>query len=72
MRGTMTEATPGVWRLRVADRYDAEGWPYQLSRAVRGKKRAAESALTALVSEVERGVAATSGAQTFGDYLDQR
>jgi integrase len=66
----MTEVRTGVWRLRVVDRYD-DGKPHQLSRTVQGTKRQAQSALAAFVSEAESGVAATSGALTFGQYLEQ-
>lgn len=72
VRGTKEEVRPGVWRLRVVDRYGADGRPHQISRTVRGTKRQAESTLAAFVSEVERGVAPTSGGLSFGNYLIQR
>jgi integrase len=69
VRGAKQEIRPGVWRLRVVDRYDREGRPHQLSRTVSGTKRQAESALAAFVSEVDRGTAPTSGGLMLGAYL---
>jgi integrase len=72
MKGTKKEVRPGTWRLRVVDGYDERGRPHQLSRTVTGTKREADSALAAFVSEVERGVAPTSGGLRLDDYLVNR
>ena len=59
MRGTMTQRSPGTWRLRVVTGYDAEGRPQQLSRTVQGTKRQAQSALAKFVAEVGQAPHAT-------------
>ena len=75
MRGTKTQLTPGVWRLRVyAWRRLDTGSPIQVSRAFRGGSRDADSALAALVTEVTEGRRAANGhaqpERTVGQLLD--
>ena len=53
MRGTLTERTPGHWRLRVYIGRDAEGRPLQAVKTVTGGKREAEAALRKFITEVE-------------------
>lgn len=68
----MTEVRTGVWRLRVVDRYLANGRPHQLSRTINGTKRVAESSLAKFVAEVEGGTAPTAGRLSYADYLRDR
>lgn len=67
----MTERTPGVWWLRVYAGRNDKGRPIQVSRTVRGGKRAAQSALAQLVADVETRGAPLSGTTTAGDLLDR-
>lgn len=67
MRGTLEEIRPGTWYLRVYDRIADR----QVRRTVRGSRREAESALAALVAEVEAGTAPMTGKLTLGEYLDR-
>jgi integrase len=70
-KGTMTERSPGVWRLRVFVGRDCNGQPVQTSRTVRGGKRMAQAALAELVAEVEAKGAPLSGTTTVGELLDR-
>ena len=75
MRGTKTQLTAGVWRLRVyAGRRLDTGSPIQVSRTFRGGSRDADSALAALVTEVTEGRRAANGPvqpeRTVGQLLD--
>ncbi len=53
IRGTLTERSPGRWRLRVYIGRDPNGRPLQATRTVTGGKRAAEAALRKFITEVE-------------------
>lgn len=67
MKGTMQEAKPGTWYLRVYDRIAEK----QVRRTVHGTRRQAESELARFVAEVEAGTTPMSGTLTVGDYLDR-
>ena len=67
MKGTMVEADPGTWYLRVYDRIADR----QVRRTVKGSKRQAETELARFVAEVDDGNAPMSGTLTVGDYLDR-
>ena len=72
MRGTMTERSPGIWRLRVYIGDDpATGAPRQATRTFRGAKRAAQIALAKFVVEVASGRAPVGGSTTLAALLDQ-
>jgi integrase len=72
VRGTKTERSPGVWRLRVFVGSDPiTGNPLQLSRTFRGTKRQADSALAAFLSDVLTGEAPMLGTTTLAEYLDR-
>ena len=72
-KGTMRERTPGVWLLRAYAGRDRTGRPVQIARTIRGGKRAAQTALAALVTEVEeRGMSGSfDGRMTVGQLLDR-
>ncbi len=53
MRGTLTERTPGHWRLRVYLGRDPHGRPLQAAKTVTGGRRQAEAALRKFITEVE-------------------
>ena len=67
MKGTMVEASPGIWYLRVYDRLAEK----QLRRTVHGSKRQAETELARFVAEMDAGNAPMSGTLTVGEYLDR-
>jgi integrase len=70
MRGTKTERSPGVWRLRVFAGTDpVTGNPRQLSRTFKGTKRQADTALANFVTEVVDGNAPLVGSTTLAEYL---
>ena len=48
---TLRERAPGVWEVRVFAGRDATGRPRQVSRTVRGGRRAAEKAAAALIAD---------------------
>ena len=54
MNGTLTERSPGVWRLRVYLGRDGTGRILHASRTVRGTEGHAQKQLRAFVDEVER------------------
>lgn len=68
-KGTMTEKSPGVWRLRVFTGVDRRGRPIQVSRTIRGGKRQAGAALARFVAEVSRGEVAPRSSETLGEFL---
>lgn len=71
MRGTKRERKPGVWELRVyVGRDPVTATPRQVSRTFRGGKRAADSALAALVAEAAKGQLGGTDA-TVGLLLDR-
>lgn len=56
MRGGLRERSPGVWEVRAeVGRDPVSGKRRQISRTVRGNKRAAEKVLNALVADTDRG-----------------
>jgi len=56
MRGTVRERQPGVWEVRVyVGRDPVTNAPRQVSRTVRGGKRAAQSKVAELVAEAKQG-----------------
>ena len=72
MRGTRTQRSPGVWRLRVFVGSDAStGNPRQLSRTFKGTKKQADTALAGFLSEVLNGTAPMAGSATLDEYLHQ-
>ena len=75
VKGTLTERSPGVWRLRVFIGPDpATGNPRQATRTFKGTKRQATTALADFVSDVSKGrvPAPTSMtvAQLFEEWID--
>ena len=57
MKGSMREKRPGYWELRVFAGADPlTGRRHYRTRAFRGTKRQAQSALAVLVTEVDGGV----------------
>ncbi len=71
MRGTIKEARPGVWRLRVVVGYRSDGQPRQASRTIRGTRRAAQGELAKFVVDVENANAPLVGAMTLAAYLER-
>ncbi len=72
MRGTRTQRSPGVWRLRVFVGSDAStGNPRQLSRTFKGTKKQADTALAGFLAEVLNGTAPMAGSATLDEYLHQ-
>jgi len=76
MRGTKTERTPGVWRLRVFIGPDpVTGNPRQVSRTFKGTKKEADTALAEFVTEVSKGTAplerSVTVAELFERWIDQ-
>jgi integrase len=67
-RGHITERRPGVWRLVVSDGFDPDGRRRQITRTVRGSKRDAHRALTAMLRERDEGRLA-DGRQPLARYL---
>lgn len=68
MRGTMRERRPGVWEVRVyVGKDQVSQAPRQVSRTVRGGKRAASTALAALVTEAQKGQ--VGGTNATVEYL---
>ena len=67
MKGTMREATPGTWYLRVYDRIADK----QLRWTFHGSRRQAESELARFVADLEAGNTPMSGTLTVRDYLDR-
>ena len=79
MKGTKTEISPGVWRLRVYVGRNAKGQPIQHSKTVRAPGnnpkpgagvRLADSELAKMIAETSKGRTATGG-ETVSDLLDQ-
>jgi integrase len=70
--GSKVEVRPGVWRLRVVRGYKPNGAPIQINRTVTGTSKDAGKALAKLVSQIDDGTVATSGAMTFEAYLVER
>ena len=79
MRGTKTEVSPGVWRLRVFAGRRANGTPIQITKTVHAPdknpkpgagSRLADSELAKMVSKVAQGDTATS-IKTVGELLTE-
>lgn len=70
-RGTMTERSPGVWRLRAYAGRDTNGRPVQVSRTFRGSRRAAQQELARLVTETADRAAPVKSTMTVGELLDK-
>jgi integrase len=68
-RGHVTERSPGHWRLVVSDGFGPDGKRRQVVRTVRGSKRDAQQALTALLKERDDGRVA-DGRQPLSRYLE--
>ena len=72
MKGTMTERSPGTWRLRVYIGDDpVTGRPRQATRTFRGSKRQAQTTLAEFVAECSNGRLPVGGSITVSAYLDQ-
>jgi len=72
MRGSLTEwggPGSGKWKLRVYAGRDSRNRPAYVSRNFAGTRRQAESALSELVAEVERGQVTTNHGGSVGDLL---
>lgn len=66
----MRERSPGRWQLRVYEgRDEITGTPTYRTRAFQGTKRQAQSALAAMVAEVEAGIVKPK-AMTVADMLE--
>ena len=63
---TLRERKPGVWEVRVFVGNDARGRPKQVSRTVRGTKRAAQR----VAAELTVAPPAASDGRTVADALD--
>lgn len=71
MRGGVRERSPGVWEVRAeAGRDPVTGRRRQVSRTVRGTKRAAQKTLNALLAEIDHGNAVGSDA-SFADVAER-
>ncbi len=64
---TIREKRPGVWEVRVFTGRDKRGRPTQVSRTVRGGKRAAQK----VAAELEAGPRSSAGGRTVADVLDE-
>ena len=71
MRGTMIEARPGTWRLRVFVGRGADGRVRHLNRTIDGTKRDAQKELAKLIADVERGALVTNHSGTVSDLVDR-
>jgi integrase len=72
MRGTKTERSAGIWRLRVYLGDDpVTGNPRQATRTFKGSKKQADTALANFVAEVSTGRAASPSTVTVSEFLDQ-
>jgi integrase len=72
MKGTMTERSPGSWRLRVYIGDDpSTGRPRQATRTFKGTKKHAQTALAEFVTEVTNGRASIAGSTTLSAFLNQ-
>jgi len=69
MRGNIAERRPGVWRVTISAGFDPAGNRQRVTRTVKGTRRDAERALTALLREKDAGVLA-DGRQPLGRYLE--
>lgn len=69
MRGTMTERSDGVWRLRVVTGYKTDGQPIQMSKTVHGTKKRAQDVLNKLLTEVTERNTPLSGTMTYENFL---
>src|SRR5687768_8884710 len=70
MKGSMRERGAGRWQLRAYEGVDdVTGKSRYRTRSFKGNKRQAQSALAALVAEVEAGVVAPK-AITVGELLE--
>jgi integrase len=76
VKGTKTETSPGVWRLRVYAGRRSTGSPIQLTKTVRGPdskpgsgSRLADRELAKMIASVDSGKTG-SGSETFGELLD--
>jgi len=70
MRGSLHELGDDHWKLRVFMGRD-NGKVRQLSRNFRGSKRAAQSALAKMVTEVEQQEVTVGNAGNLSDLLDR-
>lgn len=70
-KGTMTERSPGTWRLRAYVGRDSKGRPIQIARTVKGGKRQAQAELARLLVEVEERDAPVKGSVTVAELLER-
>lgn len=70
MRGSMPQVAEGQWRLRVFAGRQA-GKTVHVSRNFHGTKRQAQTALSKLLADVERGQVARGHTGTLADLLDR-
>ena len=71
MKGTMIEAAPGTWRLRVFVGRDANVRVRHVNRTVNGTKRTAQRELAKLIADVERGQVGAGHSISLGDLVDR-
>ena len=69
-KGTITERSPGTWRVRVYIGRNAQGRPIQVTRTVKGGKRQAQAELARLMVEVEHRTAPLEGPVTVAELLE--
>jgi integrase len=72
MRGHIRQRAARSWTIEASGGFDDGGRRVRISRTVRGSRRDAEKALTALLREVDQGTVAHGGTETFGSYLVDR
>ncbi len=71
VRGTMTETSAGIWRLRVVVGYRPDGQPRQASRTVHGTLRTAQSDLAKVLTDAEGGKLPLTGNMILVAFLDR-
>jgi hypothetical protein len=72
VRGTRTERSPGVWRLRVFIGTDpVTRNPRQVSRTIRGTEQQADSALAELVTELASTSTPLHCSTSLDEYLER-
>jgi hypothetical protein len=69
-RGSLRQEDNGTWSFTV-DVADGTGNRRQTKRRGFATRRAAQSAMTALLSDLDRGVYVAPTRQTLADYLEQ-
>jgi len=71
VKGTIIEAAPGTWRLRVFIGRDTKGRVRHVNRTVTGTERTAQRELAKLIAGVELGQVATDHSISLGELIDR-